>query len=152
MASGDLIIPGDVAAAARAVVDAVTAAGGTISSQIPGQPVRFSLTRACDYWRDGCKSMTYDGTARLTSTGAGHTRIAIELNPASKHIFGWVVTFLLILFFGQYVLGIFGQFGFFIGIGLLIYIGWQAFQAMGPSAREMMDTLLSRLAPLAVVS
>jgi len=150
MAKGDLIIQGDAGAATRAVVDAVTAAGGTISSQIPGQSVRFSLVRTCDFWRDGYKSMTYDGTARLTPASPGHTRIAIELNPASKYIFGWIVMFVLILFFGQHVLGIFGNsLGFLVGIGLLVYIGWQAFQGMGPAARDVMDSLLSRLAPLA---
>jgi hypothetical protein len=149
MANGDLIIKGDTGAAAHAVVEAVAAAGGTIASQIPGQPIRFSLIRKCDFWRDGYKSIAYDGTARFMPAGPDHTRIAIELGPAPKYIFGWIVAFVLILFFGQYVLGVFGPFGFIIGIGLLVWIGWQAFQAMGPSARDVMDTLLTRLAPLA---
>lgn len=149
MANGDLIIKGDAGAALRAVVEAVAAAGGTVSSQIPGQPVRFSLIRACDFWRDGYKSMTYDGTARFMPAGPDHTRIAIELNPASKYIIGWVIAFLVIFFAGGTLLGVLGALGPIVGIGLLVWIGWQAFQGMGPSARDMMDTLLTRLAPLA---
>ena len=51
MAKSSVVVDGDISAVTRLCADAIKAAGGSVSSSVPGEPIRFTIKRPGS-WRD----------------------------------------------------------------------------------------------------
>jgi Short C-terminal domain len=143
LASSGAVVNGSVAEASTVLVDAVRAAGGTFSSQAPGQPIRFSIKRPGNIWEG--KNTPYDGTATLIPLSATQTRIdvAVSCSPTFYLYLGLAVIFMfLFAFWLTPLLMLLG----------LVAIVWFAFQAAGPWAQEVANHVIASLPPAAAAA
>lgn len=143
MASSGAVVNGSVAEASAVLVGAVRTAGGTLTAQAPGQPIRFSIKRPGNIWEG--KNTPYDGTAALIPLNATQTRIdvAVSCSPTFYLYLGLVVIFMfLFAFWLTPLLMLLG----------LVGIVWFAFQAAGPWAQEVANHVIASLPPAGVAA
>ena len=139
MASSGAVVNGSVAEASTVFADAVRAAGGTVSSQLPGQPIRFTIKRPGNIWQG--KNTPYEGTANLIPLSAGQTRIdvAVSCSPMFYLYLGLGVIFLFLFVYWSPLIVLLG----------LVAVVWSAFQAAGPWAQEVANHVTAALPPAA---
>ena len=100
MATSSIVVQLGAAQAASAIIAAVTDAGGKISSQVPGQPIRFTIKgRDGDSWSK--RNSPYAGVARLTPGSRGQTRVDVAVRSRDIDVVATVVaTITGVLFMG----------------------------------------------------
>ncbi len=141
MATSGAVVNGAVAEASSVFVDTVRAAGGTVSSQVPGQPIHFTIKRPGNIWEG--KNTPYDGTATLTPLGAAQTRIDVVVSCSS--------TFFLYLGLGVIFVFLFAAWlSPLIVLLALVAVVWSIFQATGPWAQEVANHVIAALPPAVI--
>jgi len=146
MAKSSVVVDGDISTATRLCADAVRAAGGMVSSSVPGEPMRFTIKRVGS-WRDN-KNTPYEGTARIFAVNAAQSRVDVETSLAGIFYVYMGLTFLaclLLTFFLFYV----GIIPLLIAIVACIYL---TVMAQGSWAQEMADTIVAGLPAAAHVT
>jgi Short C-terminal domain len=100
MATSSIVVQLGAARAVSAIVAAVTEAGGKISSQLPGQPIRFMIKgRDGDNWSK--RNSQYAGVAHLTPGSSGQTRVDVAVKARDIDVVARVViTVTAVLFLG----------------------------------------------------
>ena len=136
MATSGAVVNGSVADASTVFADAVRAAGGTVSSQLPGQPIRFTIKRPGNLWEG--KNTPYEGTANLVPLNAAQTRIDVTVSCAAM-FYVYLGLGVLFLFLFAYWLS-----PLFLLVGLVAVV-WSAFQAAGPWAQEVANHVIAAL-------
>ena len=136
MASSGAVVNGSVADAWAVFADAVRAAGGTASSQLPGQPIRFTIKRPGNIWEG--KNTPYEGTANLVPLSAAQTRIDVTVSCAAMFYVYLGLGVLFLFFFAYWVSPL------IILLGLVAVV-WSAFQAAGPWAQEVVNHVIAAL-------
>lgn len=140
MATNGAVVNGSVAEAPSIFAEAVRAAGGTVTSQVPGQPIRFTIKRPGNIWEG--KNTPYDGTANLVPLSATQTRIDVTVSCST--------TFYLYLGLGVIFIFLFAWWlsPLFILLGLAAIV-WSAFQGAGPWAQEVANHVVAALPAVA---
>jgi hypothetical protein len=139
VATSGAVVNGSVAEASSIFAEGVRAAGGTISSQVPGQPIRFTIKRAGNIWEG--KNTPYDGTANLVPLSATQTRIDVTVSCSTM--------FYLYLGLGVIFIFLFAWWSpLFILLGLAAIV-WAAFQGAGPWAQEVANHVVAALPAVA---
>lgn len=140
MATSGAVVNGSVAEAPSIFAEAVRAAGGTVTSQVPGQPIRFTIKRPGNIWEG--KNTPYDGTANLVPLSATQTRIDVTVSCST--------TFYLYLGLGVIFIFLFAWWlsPLFILLGLAAIV-WSAFQGAGPWAQEAANHVVAALPAVA---
>jgi Short C-terminal domain len=141
MATSGAVVNGSVAEASAVFADAVRAAGGTVSSQLPGQPIRFTIKRPGNIWEG--KNTPYEGTANLVPLSAGQTRIDVAVSCSAMFYLylglGVIFVFLLAYWLSPLI----------VLLGLVAVV-WSAFQAAGPWAQEVANHVIAALPSAAI--
>lgn len=139
MATSNVSLKGTPTDAVQTFTKAVHDLDGTIFTVIPGQPLRFNLTRRFKWQSRLYKAANFDGTARLTQAGPDQTRVDIDLNPSQKdYITLGAICLVAAVFNSLWIYYIWSFFLFIVVGGLSVYqtTVW---------AGEMMEGLLSNL-------
>lgn len=142
MATSGAVVNGSVADASTTFADAVRAAGGTVSSQLPGQPIRFTIKRPGNIWQG--KNTPYEGTVNLVPLSAAQTRIDVAVS-VSAMFYLYLGLGVIFLFLFAYWLS-----PLVVLLGLVAVV-WSAFQAAGPWAQEVANHVIAAL-PSAVTA
>ncbi|HVM80696.1 MAG TPA: SHOCT domain-containing protein [Stellaceae bacterium] len=146
MAKSSVVVEGDIGAATRLCADAIKAAGGTVASSVPGEPIRFSIKRPGS-WRDN-RNTPYDGAARISAVNAAQSRVDVETTLA-----GIFYVYMGLTVVGCLLLTALFWYGFILPlIFAIIACIYLTVMAQGSWAQAMADAVVSRLTPAAHVA
>jgi hypothetical protein len=140
MAASGAVVNASVAEASSILAEAVRAAGGTISSQVPGQPIRFTIKRPGNIWEG--KNTPYDGTANLIPMSETQTRIDVTLSCSTMFYLYLGLGVIFIFLFAYWLSPL------FILLGLAAIV-WSAFNASGPWAQQVANQVVAALPAVA---
>lgn len=141
MATSGAVVNGSVAEASTVFADAVRAAGGTVSSQFPGQPIRFTIKRPGTIWEG--KNTPYEGTANLVPLSAGQTRIDVVVSCSPMFYLYLGLGVIFVFLFAYWLSPLIVLLG-------LVAVVWSAFQAAGPWAQEVANHVIAALPTAAI--
>lgn len=141
MATSGAVVNGSVAEASTVFADAVRAAGGTVSSPLPGQPIRFTIKRPGNIWEG--KNTPYEGTANFVPLSAGQTRIDVAVSCSAMFYVYLGLGVIFVFLFAYWVSPLIVLLG-------LVAVVWSAFQAAGPWAQEVANYVIAALPSAAI--
>jgi len=149
MANRSIVIAGASAESSQTFLQALTDAGGTATTQIPGQPIKFNLKDAGKRgWQDW-RYFTYEGTAVLSNQPDAATRIDLMIACPPSYILyagGCALVGLLI------ALLLIPGFGLLLWLIALFGVGWAIYQATSVYPDELLDRIVSRIPGIITIS
>lgn len=146
MATCSIVVASGAAEAASKAVAAVTGAGGKISSQLPGQPVRFTIKgRDGDGWLK--RISAYAGVAHLAPGSPGQTRVDVAVRAREIDVAAAVIVPIVTVLFLGFMPTPWPMFNLvmiFVALGWGAYLSYLQF-SMWP--QEHLDRIVAALAP-----
>ena len=128
---------------------ALSEAGGTATTQIPGQPVKFNLKETGKRgWQDW-RYFTFEGTAALTDQPDASTRIDLSITCPSSYFLYAAGCAIVALLFAVLIIPGFGLLLWLVG---MLGIGWAVYQATSVYPEELTDRVVSRIPGVISVS